>query len=170
MKRLAIVSGAVMLAGGPAFAGLIDPELREVLKQTPPDEAVSTLVFMSAQTDLELINARMDVQRASLRQRHETVVRALQQTARDFQGDLLNHLDTLQARGRIDDYRAFWIANIIRVDAVPDEIRALADRADVDLVYLNYPIELIEPTSSKANVIPLGGRSPEIGLEAIRAP
>ncbi|MDY7110276.1 MAG: S8 family serine peptidase, partial [Planctomycetota bacterium] len=153
-----------------AFAGLIDPELREVLKQTPPDETVSTLVFMSAQTDLELINARMDAQRASLRQRHETVVRALQQTARDFQGDLLNHLDTLQARGRIDDYRAFWIANIIRVDAVPDEIRALADRADVDLIYVNYRIESMKPVSIRPDNAPLGGRSPEIGLEAIRAP
>jgi hypothetical protein len=171
MKRLAILGGVVTLAGGSAFAGLIDPELEEVLKQTPPDEVVSTLVFMSAQADLELIDMQMDAQRASLRQRHETVVRALQETARDFQADLLNHLDTLQAQDRISDYQAFWVSNIIRVDATPAEIRALADRADVDIIYVNYRIQSMEPVpSARTNVLPAGGRGPENGLLAIRAP
>ena len=108
MKRLTVLGGVVMFAGGSAFAGLVDPGLEEILKQTPPDEVVSTLVFMSAQADIELVNMQMDTQRATLKQRHETVVRALQQTARDFQGDLVSHLDNLKARQRVDDYEAFW--------------------------------------------------------------
>jgi bacillopeptidase F len=170
MKRLIVLSGAVLLSAASAQAGGLSPGLEETLRQTAPEEVVSTLVFMAAQADLELIDMRMDAQRASIKQRHETVVRALQQTARDFQADLLNHLDTLQAQDRISDYEAFWVANIVRVDATPAEIRALAWRADVDVVYPNYPIELIEPTSSRRDVRPLGPREPEIGLQAIRAP
>jgi len=170
MKRLTILLGVVMLSGPSAFAGYVTPELEEILKQTPPEEVVSTLVFLSDQTDIQLINEQMDAERATLARRHEVVVRALHETAQHSQGEIVTHLTALKTQRRIGDFEAFWVSNIIRVDATAEEIRALAARADVDRVFFNYPIELIGPKSTKRGGIPLGGRGPEPGIIAVRAP
>ena len=149
----------------------IDPDLERILAQTPADQALSVLVFLSEQVNLDAITAQMDAQRATLRERHETVVHALQATAAATQGDLLTHLNALQQDGRIEEFQPFWVANCIRVDATKDVIGELAARPDVGMIYFNYPIETIEPVEEPAKG-PDGirGGGPEPGLIAVRAP
>ncbi|MHC4082738.1 MAG: S8 family serine peptidase, partial [Planctomycetota bacterium] len=119
---------------------------------------------------LGAVSAQLDGQRAKMRTRHETVVRSLQDKAAATQGALLEHLKTLQAAGRIERAEAFWIANVVRVDAPPAEISLIAQRDDVARVYLNYEIERIEPTATWPAGAGGAALAVEPGIAAVRAP
>jgi subtilisin family serine protease len=164
-----LMAAVALLPMTVALAGDIDPRLEQVLQATPADQPVSVLVFLGEQVDLDAISTQMDTERATLRRRHETVVRALQQTARATQGALLARLTELQADGSIRGLQPFWVANCLGVEADKAVIEEIAGRSDVRRVYFNYPIELIEPVSGSADTPgPLGG--PEPGVVAVRAP
>jgi len=152
----------------PAGAGEIDEGLQEILAATPENEIVSTLVFLADQVDIDALVAALDNERAPMQRRHEVVVRSLQSTAQRSQPALLRHLAALHRAKRVANYEAFWIANVIRVDAPRKEIERLAARPEVGRIYFNYEIELIEPVASAPAE---GGLdTPEPGLVAIKAP
>jgi bacillopeptidase F len=157
-----------MLAGQ-ARAGDVAPDLADALQQDPPDKVISTLVYLADRVDLAATTHQLAVQRATRKTRHETVVRALQNKAAATQGNLTAHLNALLAQGRIQRFDAFWIGNIIRVDAVASEIRLISQRPDVDRVYINYEIETIAPVDAPP---PPGGvaLAVEPGVAAVRAP
>ncbi|UCD76812.1 MAG: S8 family serine peptidase [Phycisphaerales bacterium] len=169
MRRLATVSGAALVLGGSALAGQIDSGLEPILRQTPENETISVLVYLSNQLDTDGLTRQLDAERATLQQRNTEVVLSLQDLAAVTQGDLLAELNTLSAAGDVEDFHAYWVGNIIRVDGTPEAIRAIARRNDVATVYFNYPIELIKPVPSKAKETP-GDRAVEVGVEAVRAP
>ncbi len=170
MKRTLVV-WSLLLSGGMALAGVIDADLEILLEQAAPDEPVSALVYLTAQVDAQALTAELDGQRATLRERHETVVRALQAKAADTQDKLLERLDANMRAGAVSFYEAFWVANIVRIEATPDVIREIAEREDVEIVYPNYEIELIEPVpSTGAGGTPPASRSVEPGVAAVRAP
>ncbi|MHC4273534.1 MAG: S8 family serine peptidase [Planctomycetota bacterium] len=169
MKRPATLGGALMVLASQVHAGVVDPGLTEVLRQAPAGEVVSTLVYLTDQVDLAATTHQLDVQRADRKTRHEVVVRALQEKAADTQGGLTAHLNALRAQGRIQRYDTYWIGNIIRVDAVAREIELLAERPDVERVYFNYEIDLIEPVATGPDQ-GRADRAPEPGVAAVRAP
>ena len=170
MKRILTLAGVVFLCSGSVGAGVIDPALEAILSKAPPDKVVSTLVYLTDQVDTAELTSQLDVERAKLKRRHEVVVLALQENVALTQGPAVAHLAARKTDGGVSDYHAFWVANIIRVDAVPAEIRALADRGDVDRIYYNHQIELIAPVGGAG----AGGPGPEGGIEpgvlAVRAP
>lgn len=174
MRRLAgiVIVAAVLGSVASASAGLVDPALDARLREAAPDEIVSTLVYLASQEDLAALTDVMDEEQATLARRHEVVLRSLQGLAAHEQGDLLDHLDGQTRRGRVRGYQPFWIVNAVRVDAIPAAILAIAERADVDRVYLNYEIEGIEPVVEAAGkggeILSAGGITS--GVQAVRAP
>jgi bacillopeptidase F len=177
MHRVATLAGlSLLLMTGTVTAGQVDGALAEVLAAKTPDEVVSTLVFLSAQSDHVAITRAMDANRASLRVRHESVVRSLRETANATQPDLLRHLEQRRAAGAVASFRPFWVANAVRVDATPDEIRAIAGHPAVDRVYYNHEIELVAPVEAPGAAAGGGdGGGPltgvvEPGVAAVRAP
>ncbi len=172
MKRKFILMFLAMFMAGlivPAAAGEIDPGLEQILASAPAEQTVPVLVFLKDQVDLKAISEEMDIRNATLQQRHETVVRALQETAGASQGEIVNYLSGLKADGNIEDFRAFWIANIIAVKATQDRIKIIASRSDVARVYCDYEIELIEPVEAKGDDGELITVA-ETGVQAVRAP
>ncbi|MCP4632080.1 MAG: S8 family serine peptidase [candidate division Zixibacteria bacterium] len=152
-----------------ASAGEIDTGLEQILQSSESNQQISALVYLNEQVNLKAITQQMDMQSATLSDRHETVVRALQDVADRTQNDFIMHLDDLKSEGRISDYHAYWITNAFRIDAAPSEIKMLADHPDVEIVYFNYEIELIEPVDIKESS-PSDIASVEIGVEAVNAP
>jgi len=172
MKRMFSVLGlSFTILGGSALvnAGEIHPDLSYALYSASPGQPVSAIVFLDDQVDLDAINAEMDSRRAPLKDRHERVVESLRAVADVAQVDILDRLTELESRGRVSGVQSFWVTNCIRIDAEEDVIREIAARDDVEMVYLNYEIEMIRPTSSEPASGP-GSRTPEIGLTAVRAP
>lgn len=174
MKLLGISLGAVAVTAlaAPGLAGELDPGLARILDEAPANEVVSTLVFLSDQVDINAFNDLMQARRAPLDERRMLLGHALRNKASETQGALLAHLDDLTSNGLVESYHAFWIANVIRVDTYPSQVRALSDRNDVLRVYFNYGIEGIAPVSEDPDVHGDQGGfdNPEIGQIAIRAP
>jgi subtilisin family serine protease len=134
------------------------------------EEIISVLVYLKDQVDLDAITKQMDTQGATLQERHETTVLALQNKAHLTQPALINYLDNLQNQKKIKDYHNYWIGNIIRVDTYRSVVDEIAKHKDVLTIYPNYEIELIEPVYEETETEPNPIDGPEIGLEAIRAP
>ena len=88
-----------LVAAQPALAG-IDAGLKPIMNATPADGIISTLVFLNEQVDIDLLTAQLDLEHATLRRRHEVVVRALQRVAADTQGAFLNDMRALETAGR----------------------------------------------------------------------
>jgi subtilisin family serine protease len=166
-----MVVGALGLASAPSSAGTIDPDLQQVIATTPPDRVVSALVYLEDRVDVNALSTRLSVQRATRKVRNFSVITALMEKAEMTQGPLLAHLAELQAAGRVVRFEAFWIANVIRVDATPDVLVSLADFPGVGIMYCNYEIELVEPVAAREDdPDPRPVLAPEPGLRAINAP
>jgi bacillopeptidase F len=161
---------AMLTAVLPAPAGDLDARLQDMLLQAPVDEPVSVLVYLQDRVNVAAVNHELNVRRAALAVRHHEVVQRLQDKAAATQGDLQAHLGELLGHGRIEGFRAFWIDNVIHLEAVPDEIALIALRPDVDRVYFDYEIELIRPVGQAAgnDPVPIGVVEP--GVIAVRAP
>ncbi|KYK32081.1 MAG: hypothetical protein AYK22_00545 [Thermoplasmatales archaeon SG8-52-3] len=139
-------------------------------KKNIDEEVISVLVYLKDQVDLDSINIKMNKQKASLRERHETIVLALQNTASASQAQLLKYLFELQDQDIVKEVQCFWIGNIIRVDTYQSMIDKIAKRDDVYKIYPNYQIDLIKPRKEN-NEIKLSNRSDiEPGVVAVRAP
>ncbi|MBD3233559.1 MAG: S8 family serine peptidase [candidate division Zixibacteria bacterium] len=170
MKKLSILLAfAILLTAVNSQAGEIDSGLENILNSTPADQTVSVLVYLTDQVDLSAITDQMDARKATLKERHEVVVRSLQDIALNSQGAIIDYLENMRSSGKIEDFHTYWVANCIRVDATKNEIGKIAARPDVEKVYFNYEIELIEP-AEVGETDSGGSRSVEIGLEAVRAP
>ncbi len=182
MKHRAVVMGLAALIAGwasVAHAGEISRDLRDTLNATPPGQNVSALVYLAEQVDIDALVASFQQPRVPRIERHEITVLSLQAVAQETQGELLDYLAGRKDAGAVADYKAFWIVNMIRVDAPAAELEAIAARADVGTVHLNYEIELIEPVDYHAAPLPTtevpsnqGGPdgNPEPGVVAVRAP
>jgi len=141
----------------------------ELLKDRD-EEVISVLVYLKDQVDLDAINRQMDKQQATLRDRHETTVVALQDTASAAQPQIVEYLNKLKSQGLVEDFKCFWIGNIIRVDAYQSVVGQIAKRDDVLRIYPNYGIELIDPVDEGFVSESSYNGDVEIGVEAIRAP
>jgi PKD repeat protein/subtilisin family serine protease len=172
MTKKVILAGliaALSLAFAVSSAGEIDPGLADIMSSAPADQPVSVLVYLSDRVDLQAITSEMDSRNATLRLRHETVVTALQEKAESTQGGITAYLDELKAQGYVKDFRAFWVANVIAVEAPANVVEMLSRRSDVATVYFNYEVELIEPVEIEKDD---GGAitAVETGVQAVRAP
>ncbi|UCC78695.1 MAG: S8 family serine peptidase [Candidatus Zixiibacteriota bacterium] len=170
-KKLFLITLLAFITGfvSASVAGEIDPGLESILDSKSPDQTVSALVFLNDQVDLQAITWDMDGQNATLKQRHETVVRALLENAETSQPDFIPYLSDLQSSGEIDDFKAFWIINAYVVEAKANVVKAISAHPDVARVYYNYEIELIEPVEAKKDNTGLITVA-ETGVQAVRAP
>ncbi len=156
-------------SGGESAAGVIAPDLVDVLTGTSEGENVSVLVVLDDRVDIGALNLELNRMHATREYRHERVVRELKGKADATQGDLLSLLESGVASGKVLTYSSLWIANMIRLEATRRFIEQAAARSDVAEIYLNYEIEAVEPVSS----IPSSGRdrsNVEQGLYRINAP
>lgn len=152
----------------PVLEDRIDPNLRVQMDQAGPNDVLSALVYLDVRVDIDALEAQFAAQDTPLDDRHELVVTALRETAAATQPPVADYLAARQAAGGVASFESYWIVNAFRVDATAAELEALAARPEVHRVFLNYPIELIEPVAREDGGVIAGG--PTTGLEAIRAP
>ncbi len=170
-KKSIFLASFLLIFGmlGQVFGGEIDPGLAEIMSTTPAEQPISVLVFLNDRVDIQAVKEELNQQDATIRARHETVVRALQLKAWNTQGPINIHFQGLADAGDISGFRAFWIINAFEVTAPGPIIEAIADRPDVERIYYNYEIEPIEPVEVAASE-PGAGAAVETGVEAVRAP
>lgn len=165
------IAFAVLVAAiaGSALAGEIDPGLADIINSTPANQPISVLVFLNDRVDVNALTEELNSQGATISERHQAVVRALQIKARDTQGSISGHLQDLKNAGNVGEFRVFWIVNAVEVTTVKGIIEILAARPDVERIYYNYEIESIEPVEISSSG-PDFGTAAEPGITAVRAP
>jgi bacillopeptidase F len=130
---LAILTAMLLTAGiASAREGGIAPGLAEQLDRTAQDSPIRALVVMKDQVDIPSLDQELRAARAPLSERHEVVIRALQETAKGSQSGLLAELATEKAAGRVKGFASHWLINAVLVEGTPDVLRSLALREDVE--------------------------------------
>jgi subtilisin family serine protease len=129
------------------FGGEISPDVRSKLSELKADEFTSCLVVMKEQVDAAQLSFKLGLQKATRKDRHQAVLRSLRSGAETSQSELIDYLNLKALDGGVREVRPFWITNAVLVEATREEIERIASRPDVDGVYENYPISLVEPVS-----------------------
>ena len=166
-KVLWLVLIIPFLASVSVQAAVIHESLQAELDRLNAGETVEAIAFFNHQADIASLNQQLKQIRATLAERNRRVIIELQEAATHTQPVMIAYLDELKARDVVKDYRMFWIANMFHVRAARDGIEALAAHPDLDILYANFPIELIEPVEYESGESLLLRH--EIGLERINA-
>lgn len=151
-----------------SYAGTLDPGLEAQLDVLSPGESITALVLMESQAPVDELSRDLTRRGASRAERHETVVRALQDMA-PTQSDLIEWLDDALRAGEVDGFTTYWLVNAIVVRGKPDAIRRIAMRDDVRLVDRNPKARLVEPVGQRTGNGGLRGIGVTPGLRAIQA-
>ncbi|OGC90841.1 MAG: hypothetical protein A2W25_12975 [candidate division Zixibacteria bacterium RBG_16_53_22] len=169
MRRNAIAVVALLLIlTSNAIAGTLVTPLDEMVASADPNRKIGVVVAMADMVDNKILNESLKSRSATFAERHYEVITTLQAKATSTQSQVLDLLNDLEARGKAEKIRNFWISNMISFEGTPDAIRQIADRSDVDKVYFDFPVENIEPFR--------GGDAPPMitshtnGLDVIHAP
>lgn len=137
-----------------AFGGEVSPDLFLKLSHLKADELVSCLVVMKDQTNTARLNFELNLsefgstgQKATRKVRHQIIIRSLKDKAGSSQREIIDYLNQKILEGSVEKFKTFWITNAILVTATKDEIKKIASHPDVEAVYENYPITLVDPVS-----------------------
>ena len=151
-----------------AFAGSVDPDLGIKIEGAAPTDLFRTLIFMNDQLDVQAMKHQHNLVLATTAQRHFEVITALQKIATVSQADLLDYLSDAQAKGEVGSFQGFWIANMIVAELNSEQIRIIAARDDVGMVYSDFKGDLIQPIIEKTDDPPVIA-TVENGVRAVRA-
>jgi subtilisin family serine protease len=144
LVQLALLSGA-------AQAGIIDPAFDRYLGTVPEDTQVSVIIYMRDQVPLAALDSQLRAQNASRAVRHEQVITSLQAKAVETQAPLLADLASRQAMGTVRGFTPYWIANLVVAQMTAGNVREVAAREDIEIIYKNFTVSLIEPVKNPAS-------------------
>ncbi len=147
MRYLIALVLAAALSGG-----TLSDAMMKKLQEASPDQPIKALVWMKHQANLE--NVRGYKARENL----------LKETARTSQMDLIQFL---QAKG-VEEYKSFWLVNMMYIKATPEVIVNIAKRSDVALVDIVRKRHIIQPKKS-LKPYPKNGKTVEWNIDKIRA-
>ncbi len=178
MRKCALIAIIILaLVAGSANAGTLHSGLENYLEGLPATQTEKVIVRLAEQADVSSLNRQLKLEGATLALRHKQVIEHLRDTAMDTQAPLVQHLERQFLAGEVHDFRTFWIDNLVGVEATVREIREIARRPDVEMVYLDYQIELIAPVEKDLPKPMVGQgrqtdapRAIEPGIAAIKAP
>ena len=98
------------------------------------DGKVKINIILKAQTDATELSRMADAF-STKAERRDFVVNALKNQAKDSQSDLLDHLNSLEIKGIVEDIRPLWIVNSVSCYAEESLIDEISLRDDVLAVY-----------------------------------
>jgi len=99
---------------------------------------------------------------------HRDIIENLTARAAESQSGILARLESLKSEGLIESYRSYWITNAVYVVGDPGTLSELANRPDVESVFDNGPVVLIEPVTIEDGVITTAGVEP--GVRVVKSP
>jgi len=148
MKKALGFALLFLMLSGLAAAGTVSPGLEAQMRSLVGSDEIKVLVVMKDQVDVKSLNWALHDAKTTRQARHKTVLDALQATARHSQDGLLADLGAKTTAGSVRGYTPHWLINAVVVVATVDEVKALAERPDVDVIEPDLRVELIEPLSS----------------------
>lgn len=144
----------------------IDPILIERLQQAP-DDYQDIRILLSDRLDILSLDVDFYKENASLETRTRTLIHKLKEKASQTQGPVLQ---SLQSRSDVSgsSIEPLWIANVILARMHPDAIHELSQRADIEIIVWDAPVEPVK--FEEVSSAPLSPNGHEPGHDAINAP
>jgi subtilisin family serine protease len=156
----------VFLCVATSSGGIIHPSVREAMSGMPDTAMIRVMARLVDRADLQAIDRGLKIGKATREERHRIMVSVLQAKARETQGPLLEFLS-----GRpelVSRVQTYWIDNIVEFSGTAGLVRAVAGRADVEIVFLEPRIFFDPPVDM--GYAPDRVQFVEAGIRAIRAP
>lgn len=155
-----LISLLVLGLNFPTQAEKISKDLSLRLEQIDDFDYQSCILIPKVQSDTDFLKYKLSKIKPSRKLRHNLVINWLKQNAESSQSDLLQYLEEKKRDGSVADFRSFWITNAISLIATKEQIRSIVQRSDVEIIYPDYPISLIDPVSDpQLSLQDLGDRS-----------
>lgn len=136
---------------GTASAGEISTDLAAALDRAPAEREIAVIATFDD-----------DVDPGAYAGRRAALIRAMRRAARSSQDRVL------EDSGAVVDER-FWLVNAAALRATPEEIRALADDPDIDVVDVDRPVTVNEISSGAWGTALSSPGSGNWGVGAVRA-
>ena len=130
-----------------SFGGNISPDLELKLSISSVDEFQSCLLVMKSQVNTAQLSCKLTLRSATRKERHEEILNILKSGASSSQAEITNYLREKVKQESVREFKTFWITNSIFLVATKAEIQKLASRGDVETIYEDYPISLVDPVS-----------------------
>jgi subtilisin family serine protease len=127
--------------------GNISPDLELKLSKLCKDEFQSCLLIMKNGVNTEQLNYKLNLGSATRKERHEEILKTLKSEASSSQSEIISYLQEQIREGSVKEFKTFWITNLIVLTATKDEIKRIASRNDVETIYQDYPVSLVDPVS-----------------------
>ncbi|MGD2207523.1 MAG: S8 family serine peptidase, partial [Anaerolineae bacterium] len=148
----------------PGLPTKIEPALLKQVVEGDPGDSYRFVVELSPQARLRPLSRSLDRS-----DRRRQVVARLQTTARETQMDLLIFLESQQAKGRVKEFRSFWIFNGLAVTANADTLLALAARPEVRIIRQDRWRRWVDPLPLLKDQPRLDGNGVEWNISQIQA-
>jgi subtilisin family serine protease len=133
MKKLLLLSLALLLMASGFAQVLIDPLLGEEMNRRNDNEQMTVVVIMKSQYDRVQLNRRADYF-ATRAERREFVVNELKAFAAASQYDLCRSLSEMRSNGMVTEPTVLWMANALYFNATKAAIQDLARRNDIEII------------------------------------
>ncbi len=164
---------ALLMAGmmtiGAAFAAEVSPGLDDEMKASGAAEWISAIVILESPIDIRVLDEQLHAESAPLARRHQEVIQALKSNAAATQPAFLQELEQAKASGDVRGYTAYWIENLIVLQASSSFLESLRARGDVKYLCEDFRPELIEPVPEGHNHQALDAESTTPGQDATGA-
>jgi subtilisin family serine protease len=160
--RLAMGFVLTLVLAGASFAGVVQEPFAAKLGNLPAGTVVRAWVHMSDQVNTGAMEQELLARNSGLDERHYVIVSALMKKCEQSQASVRTYLEQQKNAGRVTSYRSFYIDNSFGVIGEKEVIQTLANRNDVNIVYEDLPVQLIEPVAKgdgpRINSIEIGIR------------
>jgi bacillopeptidase F len=134
-----------MIGASSLFAAEFSSSMNDALAKSSDKEMISSIIILPSAIDIRALDFTLHTRKVTLAERHREVIDALKYNAAQNQPAFLDELEAERAAGNIDRYTAYWIDNLVVVNATKFYLESLRNRGDIDFVTTNFTPELIEP-------------------------
>ncbi len=129
------------------WAGEVSRDLAFKLKDLTSNQHHSCLVALKDRIDAGDLSSGLSPEKASRITRYQIILNSLQGKAQQSQGRLIDYLEGRRKEGSVTKLKSLWITNIIQVTGTKEEIEKVAQMPEVERIYDDPKIELVEPVS-----------------------
>ena len=146
IHALFIISFLIFSQAANLTAAQFDEQLEDALYESSPGEILDVYIVIANHFDLRGLAQEIESDKANLAQRHYRVLTEVRRHCENAQQPLLEYFHSAASSGQeIASYRSFWIANAVALSATARFIDSLRVREDIEEIYLDPPVKLIEP-------------------------
>lgn len=137
IKNFMLLASFAFLFGTMQAQAFLSQRLQAKVASAGANDYIRTLVSMKEQAPMSDLHQHLYDINATPEMRSYQVITTLQATATRTQKDILDVLTMAKGNGQVTDVQAFWVVNLIMVEAKKDFIQQLVQREDVGYIDLD---------------------------------